>query len=462
MPLGAFRQSQFLANLAPSFRSWDVYDGSDDSIEFELTDFDVNGSTSCVVDGKLITASLTTSVSATTINVRLFALNTDNPNNYSVTLLDSTTITSGANINPRFLRMTRLETDKVIFFNNAYSNGQETVVISTANNSLSLGNLQFHNNNTAQSQVTNGGGIVVLTPEKVIIVGGQNRSIALYTISGNTVTYQATINTATLFSNTPRLESWVTKINNDRILIVSAYNKTGSSNTHLEDLNAAILDVSNNTFSTVTIVEGIATTSTNDFYSWGSFGRGFYDYNESTGVILTNQRTVNTGRADQTKSYPGTAVIKATATTITGHSASDSWAYEFDNILKSNPNDFTSGSPSVPTVADHPYTCFLKENYWLVFMRSCNNISRETDESYHQVHILKQDNLTVAPPTDSRYAPQLVYSKPQGAYLFDFDNALAHKIDEDTAVVTYNKGRLDSTTAPNGRVACKIIKAPLV
>lgn len=467
MPLGSFRLNGLAKLFSPSeiVRSWDVYDGSNDSIEFELTDIDVGGSSSCVVDGKLLIA-FRDSVNLTICNLRLFQINSDDPSNYSVTLLASGSYTSAFNINARFLRMARLDTDKVIIFVSAYTPPgfgptQEVAIITTTNNTLSLGALQVTRPivNSVHAQVINGGGVFVITPQKVVTVGGQNRSLGLYTINGDTVTVVADLNAATIFSNAPRPESWVTKINNDRILIVTAFNTAGSG-ADLENQNAAILDISNNTFSVVTVQEGIAQASTNDFYSWGIFGRGFIEYGDSTGVLLTNQRTVNNGRANQTKFFPGANVIQATASSITGPGTSNTWVFEFDDILKSSPTDFTSGSPSVPTVADNPYTIYLQDNTWLVFMRSCNNISRETDPSFHQVHILKQDNLTLAPPTNNRYAPQLIYSKPQGEFLFDFDNALAHRVDKDTAIVTFNKGRANATTGPNGRVACRIIKAP--
>jgi len=456
MPLGAFRLNSLAKYTPPAVasRSWDKYNGSADSSEFELTTVDTTTISSCVVDGKLLVCH-GISTSNTTINLELFSLSTT-PGSYAVTSLDTDSFTSPSAWDSRSQKMVRFDTDKAVIFYRGGST-QYARVITCSSNTISVGAQQSF---TGIDLTVLGGYIVPMTSTELLVVTGQARPIQYFTISDNTITFKDswTFNdiSPTITQNSNNNIYSVTKIDSDTALAVWYNDSEGGST--WEELNAAVISINDgSTISTVSSQADVCKPSTDDYYYWATTN-GYYDQsNINLGKAIFVGRFINNFRSSPTKYFPGLTIVTGTSGgTITGEGTGDSVALELD-LIKDATGDYTTST--VFPLLDNLLLCSLREDYWLAFVRSVNNTNRELDQHYFETHIIKNISGNLSIPTDAAYSPQVIYTKPYNYYLFGFDQWFPHRIDDDTAIVVYAKGR-NATSAPNGRLACKIIKAP--
>lgn len=455
MPLGAFRLNslgKFTSTV--SSRSWDKYNGSADSSEFSLTTANTSTVSSCIVDGKLLLCH-GISTANTTLNLELFSLNTT-PGSYAVTSLDTDSFTASGAWDSRSQKMVRFDTDKVVLF---YRSGttQYARVITCSSNTISVGAQQTL---SGIDVTVLGGYIVPMTSTEILVVTGQSRPIQYFTISGDTITFKDSwfytdISPTITQSGGNNIFS-VSKIDSDTALTVWYDDDEGGST--YDSLNAAVISISNgSTITTTASQANVTKSSTDDYYSWG-LTNGYYDQaGLNLGKAIFCSRQINQYRTSPTKYFPGLAITTGTSGgTITGEGTGNSVALELD-MVKDATGDYTT-STIIPAV-DNLLLCSLREDYWLAFARTYNNTNRELDQSYYETHIIKNSGTNLSIPTDGSYSPQIIYSKPYNYYLFGFDQFYCHRIDDDTAIVVYAKGR-NATVAPNGIAACKIIKAP--
>jgi hypothetical protein len=455
MPLGSFKLNglaKFRVTAAAA-RSWDKYNGSADSAEFELTTVDTDGIGSCVVDGRLLVCHMLNS-SPSTMNVRLFTIGST-PGSYSMTETANTTFTSPTGILPRTIRMAKLDTDKVILiygsnFGNYYTYSR---IITTTSGALSIGANNTINTGTEQNMPAAGNHLVVMSTTKVLHNAGATnpfRNINLITVSGNTVSLT---NSYTPSGAAPPY--FMSKIDSNTALVAwqSNFDGTGVN----EALTAQVISISGgSTITAVSTSTNAVRPSTNNFYNWtktNSWSEQLVD----EGKLVVDSRTFNSGRSSQTKFFPGYTVMSATSGgTITTEGVGNTVALELDPV-KDASGDYTSAGP-FPT-SENSIVCNVRSNYYLAMFRMMNNNNSNLDQAYYEIHVLKNDSGNLINPTDGSYSPQSIYSKPNNNYLFGFDQFYCHRVDNDTAIAVFAKGR-NATAAPNGKLACKIIKAP--
>lgn len=442
-------------SVAAAARSWDKYNGSADSSEFALTTANTSTVSSCVVDGKLLLCH-GISTSNTILNLELFSINST-PGSYAVTSLDTDSITAPGAWDSRSQKMVRFDTDKVVLF---YRSGtsQYARVITCSSNTISVGAQQTF---TGIDQTVLGGYIVPMTSTEILVVTGQARPIQYYTISGNTLTFKdawtyGDISPTITSASTNNVIYSVSKIDSDTATVVW-YDDNENTQTY-DTLNAAVISISNgSTITTVSSQADVCKSSTDDHYAFGTTNAYYDQSGINLGKAIFGARTINVTRASQTKLFPGATIVTGTSGgTITGEGTGNSVVLELD-LVKDATGDYTTAT--ITPSADNVIFCSLKEDYWLAFVRAYNNTNRELDQHYFETHIIKNTAGNLSVPTDGSYSPQVIYSKPYNYYLFGFDQWYCHRIDDDTAIVVYAKGR-NATVAPNSVAACKIIKAP--
>lgn len=454
MPLGAFRLNTLAKYMpvAAAGRSWDLYNGGGDSSEFELTTTDTDGMTSCVVDGRLLIAYMVNSAN-TTMNLKLFTIGST-PGSYSMSNTATDNFTAPSSIGSRSIKMVRFDTDKILLCYGASSNWYGRV-ITTSSGNITIGSENTISTGDELLGAANGNNLIAMTSTKILMQGGTGnpgKKISLYTISGNTVTLEDSWVPSVSYNP----GWWVSKIDSTTALVCWPINYAGGSTT--ESISASVISISSGTsITTVSTSEHVVRSSTDDYYNWGK--TNYWTENlVDDGVVMATSRQLNASRASQTKFFPGATVISATSGgTITGEGVGDSVALELDPI-KDTSGDYTLSSP-VPST-ENSISCNVRSGYYLCMFRMMNNNSSNLDQAYYELHVIKNDNGNAINPTDPAYSPVAIYSKPYNYYLFGFDQFYLHRVDDDTAIATFAKGR-NATTAPNGRVACKIIKAPV-